>query len=358
MKYTTLIVSTIILILMFSCDKSTTGPVGGGSIIGNWLESNAVVNLRLTTKSAQTAKNFLNSTGEIAVTGDYNKKLKMLIYITGEDPTDLGIIVTDGIGLLGVTDTSYIGLLSEGEGSEGEGNLIIGANDDTEFQDDLSGDVIYTFNEITLNVSNSTLQSEDTNLSVNLNGSITLEEVNIPGNTPTMLNSNASNFYEFGNTTTTFNEDSTFISSEDTGFGNDTGTWEIIGDTLKITTEQEVDDPISDETTFVDTTLSFNYVNYGNEVILSQVLDLCEGLPAESEDEDELTCKQMFNLIEAFTHVDTSSVVKAELIYQLSFERIPDNQVAKISDSSRSLLKQSLPNDILHFLNRGRQLVK
>lgn len=108
---------------------------------------------------------------------------------------------------------------------------------------------------------------------------------------------------------------------------------------MKITTQQEVDDPLSGEPTFVDTTWSFNYVNYGNEVILSQTIDLCEGLPAESDDEDELTCKQMFNLIEAFTHVDSNSVVKAELIYQLFFNRIPDQQIAKANTSTKERTK-------------------
>jgi hypothetical protein len=359
MKTVKILLLAPFLLLFLSCEEKATGPVGGGSIIGNWLESNAIVSLLLTTKSNQTAKNFLNSTGEISITGDYKTKLNLMIYVTIENENtgidSTGFIITNIMGMLGFSDTSFTMVINP----DGEGRITISANDDTEFTSTLTNPVNFTFNDDkTLNITNTTLVNANDNTSISLSGSITLEEVNIPANTPTMLNSNAPQYYEFGNTVTTFFEDSTFTSSEDTGIGDSTGTWQVVGDTLKLTTSQEVEDFYTDEITIVDTIWAFNYVNYGNQFILSQTLDICEGLPATSEDEDELTCQTIFNLIETFTHVDSNSINKAELIYQLFFEKIPDNQATKISNSSESLLTKSLPKDILQYLNKNKQLFR
>ena len=76
-----------------------------------------------------------------------------------------------------------------------------------------------------------------------------------------MLSFNSEHFYDFGSTTTTFFEDSTFTSSESTEGGDSTGTWSITGDTLKITVAVEVENPDTEELTFVDTTLDFIYIN-------------------------------------------------------------------------------------------------
>jgi len=349
MKPITLSLILLIILLSFSCDEAT-GPVGGGTIIGQWSESNAVVSLRITTKTPQTAKNLLNSTGEISVTGDYNTKLNMLISIEDEDSGDYGLILTDATGFIGFKDTSYLATIFDGESS-----ISVAANDDTEFEDELEGDATHTFDEVTLNVTNADLTSEDTNLNASMNGSITLEVVNIPADTPTMLNSNAEQYYDFGNTVTTFYEDSTFTSSEAEGEG-DTGTWSIIGDTLKITLQQTID--VDGEETTVDTTWSFNYVNYGNQFILSQAYDLCEGLEYDPADEDEMGCKDIYNAIEFVTHLDSNSISNAEIIYQIFFDIIPVTQTAKINSSTPSLLTIRPNLDYLFELSKMRKLTK
>jgi hypothetical protein len=167
-------------------------------------------------------------------------------------------------------------------------------------------------------------------MSVNISGSIASQQVNINQGTPTTLSFNASHFYDFGSTVTTFNEDSTFVSSEDTGLGDDTGTWEIVGDTLKITTEQEVEDPMTNEITYVDTTWAFNYVNNGNEIILSQTIPVCD------LEDDDMTCAEMYESIELLFGLDAGSVTDAQLIYQLFFERTTAKPIGYNTESDRS----------------------
>ena len=355
MKYTKLIVSIILLISIFSCDKSTTGPIVGGSIIGEWKESNAVINLSLTTNSAQQATNFLNSTGEIAVSGDYNTKLKLMLYFKGDEEDDPNLTLVN-MGLATDTDTSYTLTLDPTEVDK-NGDLDVSVDDATEFDDYLTNLINYTFNETTLNITNSTVNSNTTGKSATLNGTISLDKVNIPANQATMLSLNSEHFYDFGNTITTFYEDSTFTSSESTEAGDSTGTWTIIGDTLKITVEMEVEDPDTEEITYVDTTLSFIYINYGNTFNISQSFDICEGLPAEGT-EDETGCDDVLNTIEFLFGLDEGSLVKAELIYQLFFEKIPDNQVAKISNNSKKSGIRSMSTDIIQFLINNKRHIQ
>jgi len=63
-------------------------------------------------------------------------------------------------------------------------------------------------------------------------------------------------------------------------------------------------------------------------------------------------------IIEQFFDLDEGSLLKAELIYQLFFEKISDTQVAKISNNSNNLWMNSLPNDILQSLFRNKHLVQ
>jgi len=340
------IFSIILLISMFSCDKSTTGPIGGGSIIGEWKESSAVVNLSLTTNSTQQATNLLNSIGEIAISGDYNAKLKLMIYFEGdeEDDPELGIMNSFlGLG----ADTSY-GMILDPTGVDKNGELEVTANDESDFEDYLYNIIDYTFDETTLNITNTTVNSATTGKSTTLNGSISLNKVNIPANQATMLSINSEHFYDFGNTATTFYEDSTFVSSEFTEEGDDKGTWSIVGDSLKITVELEVEDD-DGEITYVDTTISFIYINNGNTFNISQSMDICEGLPAEGTD-NEIGCYDILELFEAFLDLDEGSLEKAEIIFQLFFEKIPDGQVAKISNNSKKLGINSISNNIIQFM--------
>jgi len=356
MKYTKLLLSTfsiIILILMFSCDKSTTGPIGGGSIIGEWKESSAVVNLSLTTNSDQQATNILNSSGEIAITGDYNAKLKLMFYFEGDEDDDAELGIMNSFLGLGA-DTSY-GMILDPTGVDKNGELEVTANDDSDFEDYLDNIIDYTFDETTLNITNTTVNSATTGKSTTLNGSISLNKINIPANQATMLSINSEHFYDFGNTTTTFFDDSTFISSEFAEDGNDEGTWSIIGDTLKITVAVEVEDPDTEEITYVDTTISFIYINYGNTFNISQSMDICEGIPAEGTD-DEIGCDDILGLFEAFLDIDEGSLEKAEVIFQLFFELIPVTKTAKISNNSKSSWTNSLPQEFLQYLIENKRL--
>ncbi len=111
MKYLKIFVSILsIFIVLSSCDlfNSDENNTSGSSIVGQWLESNAVINLILTTRSTQQAKNFLNSTGEIAVTGDYKTKLTLMVKTPEDEENEAMLIVTNTMGLMGFTDTSYI----------------------------------------------------------------------------------------------------------------------------------------------------------------------------------------------------------------------------------------------------------
>ena len=343
MKMFKIIPVVLILLFAISCDLfselfESDDPKGSGSIIGSWLESDATISLVLTTNSNQTANNFLNSTGEIAVTGDVAAKLPLMLEIPPEDADDGHLlIVTATAGVLGFSDTSYI-LLLDGSGNTSDAMLTV--NDTIDFSATFMSDQAnYTFGSGTLTVNNSTLQDNDLQMSVNISGTIASQQVNINANSATTLSFDASHFYEFGSTVTTFNEDSTFVSSEDTGIGDDTGTWDIVGDTLKITTQQEVDDPVNGGTTFVDTTWAFNYVNNGNEIILSQTIPVCD------LEDDDMTCAEMYESIELLFGLDAGSITDAQLIYQLLFERTTAKPFARITESST-------PSDAVYIMKR------
>ena len=348
MKYLKVFVTIIsILIVLSSCDainnlfNSDENNTGGSSIIGQWLESNAVISLILTTRSDQQATNFLNSTGEIAVTGDYNTKLTLMVKIPEDEETEAMLIVANTMGFMGFTDTSYM-LGLDPTMTNTEGALMVQVNDETGFSDNLTNPTTdYSFNGLTLTVNNQTLQNSDNLTSATLNGTIAMQQVNITANTPTILSFQSDQFYEFGQTVTTFSADSTFSSSEDSGVGDSTGTWQIVGDTLKITTTQEVEDPNTAELTLVDTTLTFGYVNTGNQFIISQGFDICEGLPAQGT-EEEIGCNDIFKIIEQLFDLDEGSISNVELTYQLFFDRIADGQAAKVSSNSKKLWKNSM----------------
>jgi len=165
-----------------------------------------------------------------------------------------------------------------------------------------------------------------------------------------MLSINSEHFYDFGNTTTAFYEDSTFISSEFAEDGNDKGTWSIVGDSLKITIELEVEE--DDGITNVDTTISFLYVNYGNTFNISQSIDICEGLLAEGTD-DEVGCDDVLGLFEALLDMDEGSIDEAVAIFQLFFEKIPDEQIAKMSNEPNNSWIGLLPQRIQQSIIRS-----
>lgn len=351
MRKISILIILSFLLLSISCDDSPTGYPVVGTITGDWLESKAVVSLILTTNSAQTAKNFLNSTGEIAVTGDYNSKLKLMFYTNYEDDENF-LLALDGVGFQSDT-TIQIGLNISNPAENGE--MIVGVSDDSEYEDELEGPVNFTFDNVTLNINNSAMQSNDTGLNVNLNGSISVDQVSIPANSPTFINFNASHFYDFGNTVTTFNEDSTFQSSEDEE-NDPTGTWEVVGDTLKLTTKQEVeveDDEFGGSAN-IDTTLSFGYVNNGNQFILTQSFEICKLVEVDSE--EDIDCKEIYNLIEFFTHLDSNTVTDAEFNYQLFFDKIQDNQVAKASGENNNNFTQ-IPNKLIQYFLKTKSSI-
>ena len=335
--------------------KKTTEPVGPGSIIGSWQESNAAASLVLTTKSNQTATNFLNSTGEIAITGDYNAKLSLLIEIPEDDEFDGLLVAANPTGFLGFADTSFL-LELDPTMNDTEGTLAVGVDDDSDFEDELYNPVNYTYSGTALNISNSQLESDDTHASVTIAGNISYPQVNISANTPSTLNFNSDQFYEFGNTITTFSDDNTFISSEDTGLGDSTGTWMIVGDTLKITTSQEVEDPVSGELTFVDTTITPAYVNTGNQFKISNHFDLCEALAGDGE--DDLSCEDILNLLELFLKLDENSLTKAEVNVTLIFDKIADGSVVKISSNSEDSRSNSIPRNLVEFLINTKKSIQ
>lgn len=360
MKYAKVLLPIALLLITFSCDLidelfESDDPSGSGTIIGEWLESDAAISLSITTNSAQTANNFLNSTGELAVTGDFKTKLPLMVELVDEEEAENStLIVTNTSGFLGYTDTTYL-LMFDPSGNSNDAFMLV--SDTTDFSVQLETDqASYSYDGTTLNVNNSTLQDDDTQTSATINGSIASQQVNIPANTATTLSFNSSQYYEFGSTVTTFNEDSTFISSEDTGLGDDTGTWLIVGDTLKITTTQAVEDPTTGETTYIDTTWAFNYVNTGNQVILSQTIAICD-LADESGDEEAMTCEEIYNTIELFFGLDQNSITDGQLIYQLFFDRITDQQeslnIASTTDGSQPWS----PENIIYFMKNSRNRI-
>ena len=277
------------------------------------------------------------------------KTFKIRLIRPEDEPA---LMVTNSLLGIGATDTSYTLYLDPTEVDK-NGELEIYVDDDSDYDDNLTNLMNYTFDETTLNITNSTVVSGQSGKSATLNGSISLNRVDIPANQQTMLFLNSEHFYEFGSTTTTFNEDSTFISSESTEAGDDGGTWSINGDTLKITISgslEEGDEPI-------DTTLAFIYVNTGNEFHISQSIDICEGLPAEGTD-DEIGCNEIYQIIEIFFGLDEGSIVNAELIYQLFFERIPAKQTAKISNNSKNPWVNSVPQQIQQYLIKNTKLIQ
>ena len=351
MKYFKISLIFFILTINFSCDtidnlfNSDDELVGGGSIIGQWSDSRAVISLSLTTNSNQVANNFLNSTGEIIVSGDYNTKLSLMVVMQGEDIGDEALIVANINGFVGGADTSYMLLLDLTAGS---GSMTVSSNDETEFSEEMTNAINFTYDGITLNIINSTVENSDNYTSANLNGMISLEQVPIPANSSTAISSDIANLYDFGSSTVIFNEDSSFSTIEEIGTGANTGTWTFLGDTLQLTISQEVVDPNSGEISLEDTTLSYIYFNSGNEFNIAESFDLCEGLIGD-EQQDQADCDEILSNIEEFFKLDNESLEKAELNYQLFFEKIPTNETTKLSKISRNQWKYSIPQEIKQY---------
>ena len=324
-----ILIFTLITFIIFisSCDLLDSGDTQNipGSIVGKWKEDNAVITLLLTTNSNQTAINFLNSTGELAVTGSYQTKLPLLIETPEDEEEEITSMLVAINPTAVLNDTIYL-LGLDPNGADSESVFQISVNDGSEYEDVLTGNVTFNYNGLTLSVTNANLTSDDTQMSVNISGSITYPQVSINANQPTQLSLNASQFYNFGNTETIFFEDSTFLSSEDQGLSDSTGAWEVVGDTLKLTTTTEVEDFTTGEIVHVDTTVSLGYVNSGNSFTVSQSIDVCE---TAMQNDEEMTCDEVYATFGQFFKMDEGSITNAEILFQLIFERIPEGQLAK-----------------------------
>lgn len=357
MKILKILVPLSLIFFVFSCDLiedlfESDDPKGSGSIIGSWLESDATFSLSIITSSTQIANNFLNSTGAINVTGGLNTELPLLLYIRADADleTQDEIYVTATTGLFGDSDTTYILYINPNDPNE-EGQFLVNS-DVADLHINLKNLIPFIYDGSTFTITNTVLTQEGVAITANIEGTIVVPQVNIPPATPTTLSFDSNQFYEFGSTVTTFEEDSTFTSSEDTGLGDSTGTWLVSGDTLKITTAQEVEDITTGEISYVDTTWIFNYVNTGDQFVLSQTIPVCD-FADNSGDDDDLSCEELYQIIELFFGLDKGSITDAQLIYQLFFERTNNGALIKVG-ASNAVNELSNPQKIINFMINTR----
>ncbi len=213
MKYLKTIISVmlIVTITLISCKKdSTTGPAGG-AIVGTWNVVDAVVGWLLTTNSNQTATNIFDVTGQVSITGAHSATLDFMFMDNSTDPP-LFILAN-------ITDANNNFALYL-DGTTGEGTLY--ANTQTFF-----GNVIFTYNNGTLTITQSTITDVTSTATVTISGTLSFKQTTIPANTPTQIQfpDAFDDGGGFGLTTVEFRSDGTATVTDVYEGGTDTENW-------------------------------------------------------------------------------------------------------------------------------------
>ena len=101
------------------------------------------------------------------------------------------------------------------------------------------------------------------------------------------------------------------------------------------------------------------------DILKSKIYDVktvVEDMPEEKlvdgENEDDITCEDIFEIIEMLTHLDSNSITKTELIYQLFFEKVPDGQVAKVSTTQNNSNEKQIPQKIVQYLINTKRSIQ
>lgn len=220
-----LIILLIFSFAMVSCKKdSTTGPAGG-AIVGTWNVVDAVVGWLLTTKSNQTATNMFDVTGQIAITGVQTATLDFVFVDYDTNPPSFMLYnITD--------DNNNFTLLLDG--LTGEGMLFAGGQ--TFF-----GDVTFAYNNGTLTVTQSTITDVASSATVTISGTISLKQITISANTPTLIQfpDDFADGADIGLTTLEFNSDGTALVTDVDGGGTNTENWTYNTDGNQMTVTDE-----------------------------------------------------------------------------------------------------------------------
>ena len=284
-----LIVMLILSFAIFSCKKdSTTGPAGG-SIVGTWNVTNAVLSWLLTTNSNQTATNIFDVTGQINISGAYTGTMDFMLMDNSTNPPSFYV------GNFDDENQNHFLLL---DGSTGEGTFFNSATGQT-----FLGDVTFAYNNGTLTITQSTITDIASTATVTISGTLTFNQTNIPANTPTQILFPD----EFGDgdgiglTMITFNNDGTGTVTDVYEGGTDTENWTYTTDGNQLTVIDEFGE-----------TMTFEYSISGNTMTwtANDFEDYCGDFDSQIECFTET--EEIFNLTQGSL---TAASMQVEIIF-------------------------------------------
>lgn len=303
MKSVKILLSICIILALTSCKlfKKTSSEEEVHPLIGVWNYVEGTAGLLITTNSNQTMNDPFNSTGAIAVTGKYTIALDRLSMYYDEDPPD--ITVSND------SENGYYILYNVGSGSNIIWYFHIEMYKAPYQNQDFIGDVNYTFDGVTLVIIHSTLTDTTNNDTVTVSGTIAMDKVDLPANTPTLLEYE----YIFGDFTQQweFKDDDSFIATmtDDWGTYADTAEWNVSGNELTIIYTYD------DGWSFTET---FDYNIDGNTLNLSSDNDIC--------DEGFETKEECFTYVETALNIDPGSLKAIVGHYEMTFNKAAAKQ--------------------------------
>lgn len=298
-----LIISLIFSFAMVSCKKgSTTGPDGGGAIVGTWNVVNIVIGWLLTTNSNQVATNIFDIAGQINISGAYTVTLNSMWMDDSTNPPSFTIysITKD--------NQDYTLFL---DGTTGEGMLRI-FNLTTYNEQTFIGDVTFTYDGKTLTITQSTITDVDSDATVTISGTLSFNQTNIPANTPTLIQF-SDYFYdgdENGSTTIEFKNDGTATVTDVYEGGIYTEHWAYITDGNQLIVTDEFGE-----------TMTYEYSVTGNTMtwILTDFIDVCS-------DSDYAIQTKCLADVEKEVNLTAGSLTNISITQEIVFSKAAEKQ--------------------------------
>lgn len=288
----------LLLCLLFSfsldsCKKNSTGSDGNNELLGVWQVTDALIGWLLTTNSNQTAVHWWDVTGIVNVSGAHSTTLDFMrvFYFDGDE----------NIWIYNLESFNYELWIDVESGTV--------AFTDYSTNQTFLGNIIYTFDGVTLVITQTTIQDIASDATVTISGTLSFNTTQIPANTPTFLEfiigDNGED--EIGLSTIEFNNDGTATVTTIDEFGTDTENWTYIVDGNQITVTDEFGD-----------SMVFEYSISGN--ILTLVIvdfdDVCDGYI--SQDECFADMEVLFSISSGSL---TAASIRAEIILDKSLSR-------------------------------------